>query len=472
MAVAEVTLVVTALGRQSTGAARAMFERGSSGIVAAVLILAIAVVVSGSAANLLPTLRWYVAGREPTAVQQAAALNIASRQILLLGSVWFLSAAIILFANRDTGMQVVLLVLPAVFFGAIAAVLTSLLLTVRMLRPITAATVQAGTSRDTAPGVMVRLLSVWVLISVLPSLGIAALIVARHHGWIIDRSTSVEVPVLILLAVALAWGLRAMILVSRSISDPVHEVADAMADVGRGNLDHTVDVYERSEIGRLQSGFNRMVSGLQERDRLQDLFGRNVGPDVVRLLMDRDDTIYGDVRSVSIVFIDLTGSTQLAATRSPKAVADVLNTFFQTVVAVVDDHGGFVNKFQGDAALAVFGAPVASRTAPADALATARSLAARVRQLPDLDFGVGISTGPVFAGFVGAWNRFEYTVIGDPVNEAARLADLAKGHPGRVLASGTALAGAPAEEQRRWRSEGSVTVRGRTVPTDISAPVD
>ena len=64
-----------------------------------------------------------------------------------------------------------------------------------------------------------------------------------------------------------------------------------------------------------------MVSGLQERDRLQDLFGRNVGPDVVRLLMDRDDTIYGDVRSVSIVFIDLTGSTQLAATRSPKVIA-------------------------------------------------------------------------------------------------------------------------------------------------------
>ena len=152
----------------------------------------------------------------------------------------------------------------------------------RTLRPITAAAVPAEASRDTAPGVMTRLLSVWVLISALPSLGIALLILARTQGWMIDRSTSVEIPVLVLLAVAVMWGLRAMILVSQSISDPVRDVVDAMADVERGNLGHTVAVYERSEIGRLQSGFNRMVTGLQERDRLRDLFGRHVGDDVVR----------------------------------------------------------------------------------------------------------------------------------------------------------------------------------------------
>jgi len=282
----------------------------------------------------------------------------------------------------------------------------------------------------------------------------------------------VDLPVLLLLAVAVLWGIRAMILVSQSISDPVREVVEAMADVEHGQIDHTVAVYERSEIGRLQVGFNRMVAGLQERERLRDLFGRNVGDAVVQLLVDPDESIYGDEREVSILFIDLTGSTSLAASRPPQEFARMLNEFFQAVVATVDERHGFVNKFQGDAALAVFGAPVASATAGDDALATARELTARMRRLPELDFGIGVASGSVFAGFVGAMNRFEYTVIGDTVNEAARLADQAKGYPGRVLCSGPAHAAGNIAEQHRWRTEGSVTLRGRETPTEIWAPVD
>ncbi|MET0704275.1 MAG: adenylate/guanylate cyclase domain-containing protein [Mycobacterium sp.] len=462
---------MTALGRETTGSAHAMFDGSHSGVIVAVVVLAIVTVGAGSVGNIWPTLTWFVPEQMPTPPQARSAIGIGRRQSLLLIATWLASGAGVLVANRDNAFAVAALTAPAVFFGATAAVCTALLLTMRTLRPITAVVAPDLDARDTAPGVLARVLSMWVLCCALPSLGIALLIVARTNGWLLDKSTSVEIPVLVLSLVAVLWGLRAIILVSRSISDPIREVVDAMSEVERGHLEHTVDIYERSEIGRLQSGFNRMVAGLRERDRLQDLFGRHVGADVVRLLVERDRSMYRDVRDVSILFVDLAGFTEFAASRPPDEVADVLNGFFQNVVTAVDAHRGFVNKFQGDAALAVFGAPLPSATAASDALATARELAKEMQALPELDFGIGVSAGRVFAGFVGAMSRFEYTVIGDPVNEAARLADRAKSSPGRILCSGAAIARAAEAESSRWQSRGEVVLRGRSEATHICAPV-
>jgi class 3 adenylate cyclase len=261
-----------------------------------------------------------------------------------------------------------------------------------------------------------------------------------------------------------------MILVSRSISDPVREVVDAMAEVEQGRLGKTIDVYEQSEIGRLQKGFNRMVAGLQERDRLRDLFGRHVGEEVVRRAIQENESVADDEREVAILFIDLVGSTQLAATREPHEVAEILNDFFGIVVAAVDARHGLINKFQGDAALAVFGAPLRIEDPATAALATARTLGDELRRLP-VDFGIGVSAGPVFAGNIGAKNRYEYTVVGDAVNEAARLADRAKEFDGRVLCSQAALGRANPAERRCWTVCGSEILRGRTETTEMSAPL-
>jgi class 3 adenylate cyclase len=233
-----------------------------------------------------------------------------------------------------------------------------------------------------------------------------------------------------------------------------------------------VDVYEQSEIGRLQRGFNRIVAGLRERDQLRELFGRHVGVDVVRRAVAEDESLEGDVRDVAVLFIDLVGSTEFASTHPPQEVADALNDFFRIVVAAVDERDGLINKFQGDAALAVFGAPLRIDNPASAALATGRSLATKFDRLPPLDFGIGVSAGPVFAGNIGAENRYEYTVIGDAVNEAARLADVAKSEHGRILCSGSAIERADARERRHWASRGSVVLRGRSVATAISAPID
>ena len=128
----------------------------------------------------------------------------------------------------------------------------------------------------------------------------------------------------------------------------------------------------------------------------------------------------GEVREVGVVFVDVVGSTTLAAPALEPG-SWVLNRFFAVVVDVVEQHGGFVNKFEGDAALAVFGAPVALDDPAGAALGAARDLAGRLaREVQEITAGIGASFGGAVAGNVGAEQRYEYTVIGDPVNEAAR----------------------------------------------------
>ena len=135
------------------------------------------------------------------------------------------------------------------------------------------------------------------------------------------------------------------------------------------------------------------------------------------------------------------------------------------------DHHGLINKFQGDAALAVFGAPLAiGRIAASAALATARGLRNQLRRLPLVDFGIGVSAGPVFAGNIGAENRYEYTVVGDAVNEAARLADFAKTFDQRIVCSAAAIDRADAAERRRWVSNGETVLRGRSESTNVFTP--
>ena len=130
-----------------------------------------------------------------------------------------------------------------------------------------------------------------------------------------------------------------------------------------------------------------------------------------------------------------------------------------------------MNKFEGDAALCVFGAPVAQDDHAARALACARELRLRIDELDGgLDAAIGVSCGTVVAGHVGAETRFEYTVVGDPVNEAARLTELAKQHDERLLASGDTVDAAGGDEAAHWTIDGEVTLRGRECPTRVACP--
>jgi len=440
-------------------------------IAAAILVvLGAAAVAVGGAMNLAPVLRWFVRGDQPNPGQRRTATGLVRRQSLILAATWAASGVIFLALNLDGGVALAVATLLAIVFGGSAAAGLSLLLTQRSLRPILVAATQGSEGIVIAPRVLTRLVGMWSMGCGLPCAAIVALIVIRSNGWIVQKTASVEMPILVVTLAAVLLGLPIMILTSRSISDPIQEVVEAMAKVEQGRIDTFVGVYERSEIGRLQSGFNRMVTGIAERDRLRDLFGRHVGADVARRAIEEGTSLSGDVREAAILFIDLVGSTKLAASRSPQQVAEVLNDFFRIVVSAVDERQGLINKFQGDAALAVFGAPVPLPGAVSAALASARDLRSQLRRLPVVDFGIGVSAGPVFAGNIGAENRYEYTVVGDAVNEAARLADFAKALDSRIVCSAAAIDRADAAERGHWVSHGDTVLRGRSESTNIWTP--
>jgi adenylate cyclase len=266
----------------------------------------------------------------------------------------------------------------------------------------------------------------------------------------------------VLSIIGLVSGFGFAVTAARSVADPVGDVRTAMTCIADGQLDVDVPVDDDGEIGLLQAGFNHMAAGLRERQRLQELFGRHVGDDVARRALEEGVALGGEEREVSVLFVDLVGSTGLAQQCRPTEVVELLNRFFDAVVTTVEAEGGWVNKFEGDGALCVFGAPVSQVDHAERALRAARGLAGRLRAL-GVDAGVAVSSGVVVAGNVGSERRSEYTVIGDPVNEAARLTELAKTLPCRVLVSGAALS--RVDHREGWARGDDVQLRGRAEAT-------
>ena len=462
LTVAEVIAIVAAL------IGRSVVTTGNVITLVVVGVGGTATVAAGAVLNVAPSLRWMSAGLTPTDAQVRAATKVMRRQYLITVAPWVLAAAILVPLNLGSGPAVLVALPAAILFGAIATVCTGFLFTQRTLRPLLAR-VPTDFEHPAAPGVRSRLLLTWTVCTALPGLAIALLLIMRGNGLLREHSAPIELALLILALVAVVLGLRAMIVVSTSISDPVNQVIAAMADVEKGHIDTSIEVYEWSEIGQLQRGFNRMVAGLREHDRLRDLFGRHVGEEVARRAVEQDASPSGDERDVAVLFVDLVDSTRLAFEHEPHQIARLLNEFFRIVVAAVDEQHGLINKFQGDAALAVFGAPLHIDDPTSAALSTARELAVQLRTLP-VDFGIGVSAGPVFAGNIGAENRYEYTVVGDAVNEAARLADCAKDFDGRVVCSIAAITRTKSAERERWAPRGQTALRGRSQPTEIFVP--
>ena len=470
LAVIDAAAILIPLRGQTSVAANVDFAEKNTPVVLVLVALGTIGVAVAGVVILAPTLRWYVAGQEPTPEQREAAMKIVGRQSAVLLVAWAVAGAVFALVNLAGGSEFLLPILLGVLLGGAAAAGMGMLLAQRTLRPIMGAATLGCEPRLAVPSVFARLVLLWFLCSALPIALIAALVVLRSYGWLIQKSASLDVPVLVVSLAALLLGLPTMLLTSRSISDPVGEVVDAKAEVEHGRIGTYVGSYERSQIGRLQTGFNRMVAGLAERDRLRDLFGRHVGTDVAQRAIQEGASLSGDVVDAAVLFIDLVGSTHLAESRPPQEVAGVLNDFFRIVVEAVDEHQGLINKFAGDAALAVFGAPLRQSEPASAALATARALGTQLRRLPVVDFGIGVSAGRVFAGNIGAENRYEYTVIGDAVNEAARLADLAKTSDRRILCSAAAIDRADEAERVHWTERYSTVLRGRSEATHVSAP--
>jgi adenylate cyclase len=417
----------------------------------------------------------WVGKRDPTAAERDQALHIAQAHALQAAKFWL--AAAILFGGLNTvgggldgnGALAGAIVFLTLLLGGITTAGVQYLTAERILRRVTTLALSAAPPiSPSGPGVGMRIRMVWLLATGMPLVGIGAVGLSGLFADHMDVEP-LALGVLFLAMVAAFSGLIATKLTARSVSESLGSVRDALVRIEEGDYDVQVPIDDSSEIGLVQVGINRMAGGLAERERLQDLFGRHVGRDVARAALDGGVELGGEVREVGVLIVDIVGSTTMAGRLPPERVVAVLNRFFAIVVETVESYGGMVNKFEGDGALCVFGAPVDRKDPAGGALCAARELRARLTdELPDVDVGIGVSAGEAVAGNVGAEERFEYTVIGDPVNEAARLSELAKRRPERLVVSGAAVGRAGDDERGRWELGENEILRGRDEPTRLA----
>jgi adenylate cyclase len=438
-----------------------------------------------SARLLVPVFRWQRrdalltdtdTDTDPAATELARSRALRTpfyRTVINLAS-WCIGGTVFIIASWPVARHAAPVVAVATALGATATAIIGYLQSERVLRPVAVAALRGGLPENIrASGVIGRQMLTWALSTGVPLLAIVLAVVGDKAAYLHGPPEKLLNPILLLALLALGIGLASTLLVAMSIADPLRQLRWALGEVQRGNYNAHMQIYDASELGLLQAGFNDMVRDLSERQRLRDLFGRYVGEDVARRALERGTELGGQERDVAVLFVDLVGSTKLAATRPPAEVVMLLNEFFRVVVDTVGRHGGFVNKFQGDAALAIFGAPIEHPDASGGALAAARELHDELLPvIGSAEFGIGVSSGRAIAGHIGAQARFEYTVIGDPVNEAARLTELAKLEDGHVLASAVAVSGALDAEALCWDVAEVVALRGRNAHTQLARPLN
>lgn len=243
-------------------------------------------------------------------------------------------------------------------------------------------------------------------------------------------------------------GLYAVSTLSRKYSQNLRLMFDlqlkAFSAVEKGNYESFVPVVSRDEFGLIAQHTNQMIGGLREKDRIERAFGKYMSPLVADAVLHNEQETHlgGREVNVAILFTDLRDFTPLSEKCTPQEVVEILNSYFTMVVDAVHKHGGVLDKFIGDAAMAVYG--LDGNDGHEDAVHSAFEVLQGIeslnqnltkRGLPNIKIGIGIHCGPVIAGNIGSEERLEYTVIGDAVNTAARLESLTKELPSTLAIS-------------------------------------
>jgi adenylate cyclase len=215
-----------------------------------------------------------------------------------------------------------------------------------------------------------------------------------------------------------------------------------MKKVENGDLSEQLNISQKDEIGAVFFGFNQMVNGLKERERIKEIFGKFVSSDIRDEILAGNLELGGTKKEASVLFCDIRNFTALSEKYSPAQTLDLLNSFFNEMVKPVYGHKGVLDKFIGDAMLAVFGVPHYQESHAQNALDCAITMLKKLDAYNEIrkhngeepiKVGIGINSGELIAGNLGASERMEYTVIGDTVNLASRIQNLTKTYSYPIL---------------------------------------
>jgi adenylate cyclase len=420
-----------------------------------------------------PVGRWLAESRAPTSEERALVLSLPRRAAGVSGVGWLIAAGLfgVVTATHHPAAFVAGTVLGILLAGVTSTAVTFLLCE-RTLRPVFALALagegpssgELGAQLGTAP----RLIVSWALGSGVALVAIAVAFLGRGDS----SGDELIGPILFLVVAGLFAGGVLVGAAARSVADPVERVRMAVERVEAGSLDQEVVVDQGGEIGFLQAGFNRMVAGLRERERIRETFGTYVDREVADHILRQGTALEGEEVEVTVMFIDIRDFTSFAERLSAPEVVATLNRLFERIVPIIHAHGGHVDKYVGDGLLAVLGAPRRLEDHADQALAAALEIAAGVDEefADELRIGIGLNSGLVVAGNVGGAGRLEFSVIGDAVNVADRVEAATRETGDTVLISGHTRALLSPAAAASLEERPAVPLKGRTQSVSLFAP--
>ncbi len=278
---------------------------------------------------------------------------------------------------------------------------------------------------------------------------------------------------------------------SVTITKPIRSLVDFTAMIAMGNfvIEAQKKIKTHDEVGDLARAFDAMALGLAEREKAMNVLSKTQGKDVANQLMNQDlANMGGTKKTVTVLFSDLRDFTKFSEGNTPEDVVEMLNEYFEVMVQTITRNKGTVNKFIGDAIMAMWGAPNSSGNDAVNATQTALEMRIELNKLNEkriarglsaIKIGIGVHCGAAIAGTIGATSRMEYTVIGDTVNLASRIESSTKSFGVDVLLShemfeqvksayvlelgGTAEVKGKSEPLRMYKLKGYVDKKGQQI---------
>jgi adenylate cyclase len=415
-----------------------------------------------------PIARWLAEDQPPTESERTRVLRYPRDWAIRTFGIWMFAAVVATSAGASVSSRAIPAAILPTVLGAGMTCAVQYLIVERTMRPITAL-VLAGSEppQSASPGVGVRLSAFWALGTGVPLLGIAIFAGLDLAGVGFDTARVVAAA-LFLAVLGLIVGFAATRFAARSVAEPLASLRIAQEGVRQGDFDARVAVEDGSEVGLLQAGFNHMVSGLAERERLRHAFGAYVDPELTERVLREGIDVAGEDVEVSVLFTDVRNFTAYAETADAREVVTHLNELYSEIVPIVRRHGGHANKFIGDGLLAVFGAPDRRPDHARRAVAAGRDIVESIRSHGgEFRIGVGINSGNVIAGTIGGGGRVDFTVIGDTVNTAARVESATRDTGDDLLI--TDATRSRIDDDDDWIERPAVQLKGKSQPVRIYA---
>lgn len=301
----------------------------------------------------------------------------------------------------------------------------------------------------------------------------------------VSRAANIEIPILSLrnksiftAGTVISIAIMLVFIFSISLTSPIETLASLIGFVSKGRFDikatTQVKQWMKDEVGELAIAFDNMTLGLQERDKVKSLFSKFHGSSVAEEMMNRDQVMGGQNKEVVVFFSDIRGFTAFSEKRAPEEVVEMLNEYFGVMVKVINKNGGIVDKFIGDAIMAIWGAPKSSDQDPFNAVKACLEMRVALDELNQkrlargqnaIQIGMGLHAGRAISGTIGSDERMEYTVIGNTINTGSRIEASTKAFGTDLLISDDVLK--LVGEKFIVDKAGEAEVKGRSEPLKL-----